>query len=229
MSAPFTAMDVILLAIALLSGLLAMLRGFTREVLSILSWVLAAFAAFWIYPIMRTQVREFVQPDWLADIVLVGGAFVVVLISVSVLTVRLTDMILDSPIGGIDRTLGFLFGCARGVVLVVVAYLFFAWLVPLKQQPTWVKNAQSLPFMVETGDFLLSFLPEDPSELIDKLPSGLKDRLGSGGETDTAPSTQPAPVAPAPISPAEPAPTAPEQRSNLPTSPLPPVPIFKDA
>lgn len=227
-------MDVILLAIALLSGLLAMLRGFTREVLSILSWVLAALAAFWIYPIMRDQVREFVQPDWLADIVLVGGAFIVVLISVSVLTVRLTDMILDSPVGGIDRTLGFVFGFARGVVLVVVAYLFFAWLVPTKQQPEWVKNAQSLPFMVETGDFLMSFLPADPADLIDKLPSGIKERLGSGSDGDApaaaAPAPAPvAPVTPAPLEPVAPAPAAPEQRSNLPYAPVSPAPRFRDA
>lgn len=226
MSAPFTAMDVILLAVALLSGLLAMLRGFTREVLSILSWVLAALAAFWIYPIMRTQVREFVQPDWLADVVLVGGAFVVVLISVSVLTVRLTDMILDSPIGGIDRTLGFLFGAARGFVLVVIAYLFFAWLVPLKQQPEWVKNAQSLPFMVSTGDFIMSFLPEDPAELIDQLPSGLKDRLGGKDENDATP-TQPesAPLTPLPA----PVPAVPEQPSNAPAGAIAPAPADQDA
>ena len=43
---------------------------------------------------------------------------------------RIADFIIDSRIGALDRTLGFLFGAARGILLVVVAMLFFNWLVP---------------------------------------------------------------------------------------------------
>ena len=46
-------------------------------------------------------------------------------------------MILDSRIGALDRTLGFLFGLGRGLIIVVVAFLFFAWLVPADKQPDW--------------------------------------------------------------------------------------------
>jgi len=60
-------------------------------------------------------------------------------------------MVLDSRIGALDRTLGFLFGLARGLVIVVVAYLFFAWLVPPKTQPTWVANAKSRVVLQRTG------------------------------------------------------------------------------
>ena len=177
MDAPFTALDVIVFVIVLLSGILAMLRGFTREVLSILSWVVALGAAVFAYlnADLRGQMRGLVQPDWLADAVLVGTTFIVVLIIISFITVRLTDFILDSRVGAIDRTLGLLFGVARGLVLVAVAYLFFAWLVPSKQQPSWVLNAQARPYMEESRDILLSFLPEDPSDLIDRLPGGLRN------------------------------------------------------
>ena len=177
MDAPFTALDVIVFAIVLLSGILAMLRGFTREVLSILSWVVALGAAVFAYlnADIRGQVRGLVQPDWLADAVLVGTTFIVVLIVISFITVRLTDFILDSRVGAIDRTLGLLFGVARGLILVAVAYLFFAWLVPSEQQPSWVRDAQARPYMEESRDVLLSFLPEDPSDLIDRLPGGLRN------------------------------------------------------
>ena len=67
--------------------------------------------------------------------------FLGTLIIVSVLTVRISDMILDSRIGALDRTLGFLFGLARGLLIVVVAFVFFDWLVPAKSQPTWVSEA----------------------------------------------------------------------------------------
>ena len=51
-------------------------------------------------------------------------------------------MILDSRIGALDRTLGFLFGLARGLLIVVVAYEFFIWLVPEKQRPDWIQRGQ---------------------------------------------------------------------------------------
>lgn len=73
----------------------------------------------------------------------VAGVFILTLIVVSIITVRISDMILDSRIGALDRTLGFLFGLARGLLIMVVAFLFFAWLVPDKQQPDWVRNAKS--------------------------------------------------------------------------------------
>jgi membrane protein required for colicin V production len=85
---------------------------------------------------------------------------------VSVITVRISDMILDSRIGALDRTLGFLFGLARGLLIVVVAFLFFAWLVPPRTQPTWVANAKSKVVLQSTGDWLMSMLPEDPENTI---------------------------------------------------------------
>jgi membrane protein required for colicin V production len=75
-------------------------------------------------------------------------------------------MVLDSRIGALDRTLGFLFGLARGLVIVVVAFLFFNWLVPDRSQPEWVKNAKSLVVLKKTGDTLMSMLPEDPENTI---------------------------------------------------------------
>ena len=73
---------------------------------------------------------------------MVAGVFIGTLIVVSIITVRISDMILDSRIGALDRTLGFLFGLARGLLIMVVAFLFFAWLVPDKQQPEWVTERQ---------------------------------------------------------------------------------------
>ena len=74
---------------------------------------------------------------------MIGGVFLVTLLIVSIITVRISDMILDSRIGALDRTLGFLFGLGRGLIIVVVAFLFFAWLVPANKQPDWVRNAKS--------------------------------------------------------------------------------------
>jgi membrane protein required for colicin V production len=75
-------------------------------------------------------------------------------------------MVLDSRVGALDRTLGFLFGLARGLIIVVVAFLFFAWLVPPRTQPSWVANAKSRVVLQSTGDWLISLLPDDPESTI---------------------------------------------------------------
>jgi membrane protein required for colicin V production len=96
----------------------------------------------------------------------VAGVFVGTLVVVSVITVRISDMILDSRIGALDRTLGFLFGLARGLLIVVVAFLFFTWLVPDKQRPDWVTGAKSRVVLQGTGDWLMALLPDDPENTI---------------------------------------------------------------
>jgi membrane protein required for colicin V production len=96
----------------------------------------------------------------------IGGVFLLTLLVVSILTVRISDMVLDSRVGALDRTLGFLFGLARGLVIVVVAFMFFNWLVPDRSQPEWVRAAKSKVVLTGTGQWLMSMLPEDPETTI---------------------------------------------------------------
>lgn len=194
---PFTWLDIALFAVMLLSGILAMMRGFTREVLSILSWVgaAAAAAAIWFeFPDLHTMVRGYIQPDHLADIVLTLTTFVVVLILLSAVTARLSDRILDSDAGALDRTLGFVFGVGRGMVLVVLAFLLFDWLVPREQHPSWVREARTLPMINSTADYIISYLPEETA-------ATLRGRTKKPDENQNA--IQPVPETPATTPPAD--------------------------
>ncbi len=163
---PITLLDVILLAVMLVSALLAMVRGFMREVLSIASWVGAAAATLYAYPRLVPVAKQYFNNDLVATAAVVGGVFLGTLLLVSVLTIRVSDRILDSRIGALDRTLGFLFGLGRGLIIVVVAFAFFAWLVPDRSQPEWVRNAKSRVVLEKTKDGLISMLPEDPESTI---------------------------------------------------------------
>lgn len=163
---PITLLDIIVLAVLLLSGLLAMIRGFMREILSIAAWGTAALTTLYAYQKLLPTAKTYIANDTLATIAVIAGVFIVTLIVVSVITVRISDMILDSRIGALDRTLGFLFGLARGLLITVVAFLFFAWLVSDKQQPDWVRGAKSRTVLQGTGDWLMSLLPDDPENTI---------------------------------------------------------------
>jgi membrane protein required for colicin V production len=129
---PITILDIILLVVMLISGLLAMIRGFMREILSIAAWAAAAVATLYLYARLLPYAKQYFNNDIVAAAAVIGGVFLGTLLIVSIITVRVSDMILDSRIGALDRTLGFLFGLGRGLIIVVVAFLFFDWLVPAK-------------------------------------------------------------------------------------------------
>ena len=90
-------------------------------------------------------------------------------------------MVLDSRVGALDRTLGFLFGLGRGLIIVVVAFLFFAWLVPDRSQPGWVPTPSRKVVLQGTGEWLISMLPEDPESTI--LKRLKRPQAGRGTET----------------------------------------------
>src|SRR5215831_181141 len=163
---PITLLDVILLGVMLISGLLALIRGFMREVLSIAGWIAAAAATLWAFARLKPYAQQYFNSDIVASAVTAAGVFLGTLIIVSVFTVRISDKVLDSRIGALDRTLGFLFGLARGLIIVVVAFVFFDWLVPAKSQPEAVTSARSLQVLQKVGDWLKMQLPDDPESTI---------------------------------------------------------------
>src|ERR1043166_3401668 len=156
---PITLLDGILLAIMLISGLLAMIRGFMREVLSIASWAAAALVTLYFYKRAMPIAEQYFTNQYVAMGLVVGTLFFGTLIIVAIITIKISDAILDSRIGALDRTLGFLFGLARGFVIVVVAYAFFDWLVLPKAQPKWMTDAKSLRMLQNSRDWLISGSP----------------------------------------------------------------------
>jgi membrane protein required for colicin V production len=159
-------LDLFLIAVMLISGLLAMVRGLIREVLSIAGWGAAAVAGLYAFSKLLPVTKQYISNDYVAAGVTIGGAFFLTLIVVSIITVKISDTVLDSRIGALDRTLGFLFGLARGLIIVVVAFIFFDWLVPAKSQPDMIRNARSRIVLQNTGEWLKGLLPEDPENTI---------------------------------------------------------------
>lgn len=159
-------LDLAVLGIVLVSALLSMMRGFTREVLAIASWIAAAAAAYYFYPLVMPYLTPYIHKEIIAQAAAAAIVFFVTLIIVSLFTVRMSDAILDSRIGPLDRSLGFVFGVARGFLLAVVAFAIFNWLVSEKQQPEWVKNARTRPVLTETAVRIVAMLPSDAAQTL---------------------------------------------------------------
>lgn len=192
-------LDLAVLGVVLVSAVLALLRGFTREVLAILSWIVAAAIGYGEYkhPVLLGYVKNFVPSDKFAPYVSVGVAFLLALIVVSLITVKVSDLILDSKIGALDRTLGFIFGAARGMLLAIVAFFFYSWLAHDENQPEWVKNARMKPFLEAGGERLGDLIPPDIEKQIEAAVASLKHKKGAPtndeppAETDSEPGKSP--------------------------------------
>jgi membrane protein required for colicin V production len=162
---PITLLDGILVGFTLVSAMLAMVRGFSREILSIASWVAAAVAAYLFYPHVLPYVRPYIDNEQLATVAAAAIVFLVALIVVTIITMKVADWIIDSRIGALDRTLGFLYGAARGILVVAVGLLFFNWLVG-ENRPAWITDAKSRPLLESIGTWLENILPDDPENSI---------------------------------------------------------------
>jgi membrane protein required for colicin V production len=178
-------LDLAVLTVVLISGLLALLRGFTREVLAILSWVVAAAAAYYFHPLALPYIKPYIPKENIALAAAAAGVFFATLVVVSLVTVKLSDIILDSKVGALDRTLGFLFGAVRGLLLAVVAFVFYNWLVPEVNQPEWIKTARTKPILQSSGDKLREYLPDDVDSIVAKL------KAKKGGPANEEPPVEP--------------------------------------
>jgi membrane protein required for colicin V production len=183
-------LDLGVIGVVLVSALLSMLRGFTREVLAIGSWAAAAAAAYYFYPQVLPHLEPYIHKPAVAQAVAAAIVFFATLIVVSLITVRVSDAILDSKIGALDRSLGFLFGAARGFLLAVVAFSIFNWLVGDKQQPEWVRTAKTRPALVETATRIIALLPDDAAATIE---AWIKSK-GPAAANEEPPDENPTPI-----------------------------------
>jgi membrane protein required for colicin V production len=153
-------LDLAVIGIVVLSAVFAFARGFVREALSIVAWVGAAFITFKGFDWVLARVEPMVHNTLLSQLIAGFGLFVASLIILTILTGIVARMVHLSGLTPIDRTLGFIFGLARGAFLVCLAYLLLDVSVQANDRPAWIREAKSAPYLHEGADVLRSFLPE---------------------------------------------------------------------
>ena len=153
-----TGFDIAIIVFVVASGLFAFVRGFIKEVLSIIAWFGASVAALYAVPYLHPFALRFTPSDRLASAASAFVAFIVALIVLSLITAAIANRVKDSPAGGIDRTFGFVFGLARGALLACLVYAAMLVIMPaLEASPQWWTQARTRP-MLATGLAMLGHL-----------------------------------------------------------------------
>ena len=159
-----TVFDYAVLGIICLSILLSVMRGFLREVMALLAWVVA----FWVASLFTDQLAPLLpasipSPElrYLAAFVLI---FLVVLLIMTIIAIAVSHLLKVIGVGPLDRALGALFGFARGMIIVLVLVLL-SGLTNLPKQPIWKNAMLSSPLEA----LLMQAKPWLPVELTKRL------------------------------------------------------------
>jgi membrane protein required for colicin V production len=155
-----TWVDFAVIGVLAVSGLFALMRGLVREVLGIGAWVGAGFAAVWGGPLARPQIALYLPADLVAPAAF-GGVFLAALIVLMIVSGWIGGIVRASVLGGLDRSLGLVFGLARGAVLIIITYIAGGWLTSVDHWPQPVQDARSLPYVYDGAVFLLQALPPE--------------------------------------------------------------------
>jgi membrane protein required for colicin V production len=154
-------LDLGVIAVLGLSAIFAFARGFVREALSIAAWVGAGFITLYSYPTVETIVEPMVHNPLLSGLIGIAGTFIVSLVALTVVTGIVARTVRSSGLSPIDRTLGFVFGLLRGILLVCLALLALDIMVPQPtDRPPWLRDAKSVPYLEQGANLIRGFLPE---------------------------------------------------------------------
>ena len=198
----FTLIDGIVAAIIILSAILAYSRGFVRESLAILGWIGAAVLAFVFAGAMRPLIAQIPYVDKIiadnCELGMIAGfavVFALALVVFSILTPLFSSVVQRSALGGVDQGMGFLFGVARGVLLIVIAFIVYDR-VMTTQRVEMVDQSRSAQVFRSMSGQLNDQIPQDaPGWLAARFEQLVRDcdATGSAVTPATAP---PAPAAP---------------------------------
>ena len=155
-------LDLIVAAIVLLSGVLAFMHGLLREVLGIGVWIGASASSVAFYSLAREPVGLYIPSPLVADAAAGALLFIGTFLILAIVS-RAISRAFESGdgLGAINRSLGLMFGLARGAIIVVVAYLALAWTIPERDHPEWVTEAKTMPLIKEASAMLEQALPEE--------------------------------------------------------------------
>ncbi|MDR1008937.1 MAG: CvpA family protein [Rickettsiales bacterium] len=156
-------MDFIFIAMVAASAVFGYSGGFIAGVLSVVSWIAAALLAKAFSPMAEPMFAGvFGHSAMLVSIASYISVFVIVIMLLSFIGHWSGTRLRETSFDGIDKSLGFLFGIMRGILLMAAVYIGILWFMPNPaERPDWVQQAKSKPVLRSSALFVAMLLPDD--------------------------------------------------------------------
>ena len=151
--------DLVIIAIIALSALISLIRGFVKESISLVTWVVAGLIALRYYSPMADLLEPFVASDSLRNWVGGGILFVATLIVGAIVNFIVSQLVSKTGLSGTDKALGVVFGAARGVLIVTMIVLL-ASLTPMPEA-SWWQDSLMIDFFQQLAEWIKTVIPAD--------------------------------------------------------------------
>ena len=137
-----TGFDALAILVILASAAAGWVRGGTREIITLLSFVLAALVALVALPLTAPIGRALVDPDWAGSIAAAIASFLLIYFGIRIFGSALSKRAQAHPqLGNIDRFIGIFVGIARSLVLLGAMHLVIVAAMPGERTPKWLTEA----------------------------------------------------------------------------------------
>lgn len=152
----FTWVDWGIVAIICVSCLISLQRGFVKEALSLLTWIVAGVVAWMFGGALAEHLTGFIELPSARVIAACGILFIATLVLGALVNYLISELVRVTGLSGTDRFLGMAFGAARGSLL-VVALVGLVSLAPVQQDPWWQQSVL-IPHFLMVADWSKSFI-----------------------------------------------------------------------
>ena len=151
--------DLIIIGVIAISALISLVRGFVKESISLASWVLAGFIALRYF----TPLAELLEPYIESPTIRTGSSFAILfvcsLIIGAIINFMASQLVTKTGLSGTDKSLGVVFGAARGFLIVIILVLL-AGLTPMPSEPWWKESAM-IEYFASMAGWIKEVLPDD--------------------------------------------------------------------
>jgi membrane protein required for colicin V production len=151
--------DLFIIAVIVLSALISLVRGFVKESISLVTWVVAGVLALRYYAPMADLLEPFINSVNLRQWVGGGILFIATLVVGAIVNFIVSQLVSKTGLSGTDKTLGVVFGAARGVLIVTMLVLL-ASLTPMPEADWW-KDSAMVGFFQQLAEWVRGVIPDD--------------------------------------------------------------------
>lgn len=152
-------LDLVILGIIVLSALISLIRGFVKESISLITWIVAAVLAFRYFSPMAELLEPFVEAPTIRNVAAFAILFIFTLVVGAIVNFIMSQLVSKTGLSGTDKALGVVFGAARGVLIVTMVVLL-ASLTPMPEA-SWWQDSATVGFFQQLAEWVKSIIPAD--------------------------------------------------------------------
>lgn len=176
--------DILVLLVLAVSALIAFMRGFIREILTIVGVLGGMIAAYYggphILPLMEgwlgvdpnaeepQKLFDIIPYTYVAQFLAYGATFIVVVVILSIISHMIAEAVKSVGLGSLDRTLGIIFGLVRGALLLGILYLPVYLTIEKETTDQWFEGSKSFVYVEATAKAISEYLPEEARKSLEK-------------------------------------------------------------